>query len=66
MSLCEIKINEPTKLLSFPSPSVVFSFKLSVKVNRLTMRIWIFFALLGLCLAKQEERNDRSKFRIFS
>jgi len=34
-------------------------------VNRLTMRIWIFFALLGLCLAKQEERNDRM-FSLFS
>jgi len=34
-------------------------------VNRLTMRIWIFLALAGLCLAKQEERNDRM-FSLFS
>jgi len=36
----------------------------SVKESRLTMRIWIFFTLTALCLAKQE-RNDKM-FSLFS
>jgi hypothetical protein len=26
------------------------------------MRIWIFVVLAGLCLAKQEDRNDKSNY----
>ena len=44
-----------------------FSSKLSscdpVKESRLTMRIWIFFTLTALCIAKQE-RDDKSTYRL--
>jgi len=40
------------------------SFLNSVKAIRLTMRVWIFLILAGICLAEQE-RNDRM-FSLFS
>ena len=64
MSACDFELMEPNNSTRWAACKSFISFLDLVKAIRLTMRVWIFLILAGICLAEQE-RNDRSKINLY-